>query len=246
MSERKADEKKTMSFLDHLEELRWRILKSIIALVVASGVGLAFSGRLLEVLVLPLRRLEEPPKLIFLKPVGMFVVRMEAALLAGALLASPFILYQMWRFVAPGLLEHERRAFPLAVGAASLCFLGGASVAYWVVLPIALRFLVGLGTEYVRAQFDIAHYVGFLLRLCLAFGVVFQLPVFSYFLTRLGVLTPKFLQRSRRYAVVAVVVLAALLTPPDVASQLLMAGPLLVLYEASIWVSKLADRNRRR
>ena len=246
MSERKADEKKTMSFLDHLEELRWRILKSIIALVVASGVGLAFSGRLLEVLVLPLRRLEEPPKLIFLKPVGMFVVRMEAALLAGALLASPFILYQMWRFVAPGLLEHERRAFPLAVGAASLCFLGGVSMAYWVVLPIALRFLVGLGTEYVRAQFDIAHYVGFLLRLCLAFGVVFQLPVFSYFLTRLGVLTPKFLQRSRRYAVVAVVVLAALLTPPDVASQLLMAGPLLVLYEASIWVSKLADRNRRR
>jgi len=245
MPKQGTDKPKVMSFLDHLEELRWRILKSIIAVVLASGVGVAFSDRLIEFLVLPLRRLDPPPKLIFLKPVGMFIVRMEAALLAGVVLASPVVLYQAWRFIAPGLLEHERRAFPLAIAAATGCFLAGVATAYWVVLPVALRFLVGLGTEYVQAQFDIGQYIGFLLRLCLGFGLVFELPVFSYFLTKLGVLTPGFLQRNRRYAVVGVATLAALLTPPDVASQLLMAGPLLVLYEASIWVSKLAGRGRK-
>ncbi|HID11409.1 MAG TPA: twin-arginine translocase subunit TatC [Candidatus Latescibacteria bacterium] len=245
MPGQRADERKVMSFLDHLEELRWRILKSIIALVLASGVGVAFSDRLIGLLVLPLRRLDPPPKLIFLKPVGMFVVRIEAALLVGAVLASPVVLYQAWRFIAPGLLEHERKAFPLAVVTATGCFLAGVAMAYWAVLPIALRFLVGLGTEYVQAQFDIGRYIGFLLRLCLGFGLVFELPVFSYFLTKLGVLTPGFLQRNRRYAVVGVVALAALLTPPDVASQLLMAGPLLLLYEVSIWVSKLAGRGRK-
>jgi len=231
-----------MPFLDHLEELRWRILKSLIAVFVGALLCFFLSDHLMDVLVAPAQSLDTPPKLIFLKPVGMFLVRLEASLVGGIVLGLPVVLYQIWSFVAPGLLERERRYIPAILVVSILCFGTGVLLAYFVVIPIALRFMIGMATDYVEPQFDINKYIGFMLRLLVAFGVVFELPVFSYFLSKMGILTPQFLRRSRRYAVVVVVVVAAVLTPPDVISQILMAGPLLLLYEMSILVSAAVHR----
>ena len=243
--EEKNTARKEMPFLDHLEELRWRILKSLIAVFVGALLCFYFSERLVDVLVAPARSLDVPPKIIFLKPVGMFLVRLEASLVGGLLLGLPIVLYQIWAFVAPGLLERERRYVPAILLVSIVCFAAGALLAYFVVIPIALRFMIGMATDYIEPQFDINKYIGFMLRLLVAFGVVFELPVFSYFLSKMGILTPRFLRRNRRYAVVVVVVVAAVITPPDVFSQILMAGPLLLLYEVSIWVSAAVHRKGR-
>ena len=240
--EEKKAERKGMPFLEHLEELRWRILKSVIVVFVGALLCFFLSDRLVDVLVAPARSLDTPPKMIFLKPVGMFLVRLKASFLGGILLGLPILLYQIWAFVAPGLLDRERRYIPAILVVSILCFVAGALLAYLVVIPIALRFMIGMATDYVEPQFDIDKYIGFILRLLIAFGAVFELPVFSYFLSKMGILTPQFLRRSRRYAVVVVVVLAAVITPPDVFSQILMAGPLLLLYEVSIWVSAAVNR----
>jgi len=237
--------RKAMPFLDHLEELRWRILKALIAVFAGALLCFFLSDRLVEVLVAPARSLSTPPKLIFLKPVGMFLVRLEASLVGGILLGLPVVLYQMWAFVVPGLFERERRTIPALLVASILCFSAGVLLAYFVVIPIALRFMIGMATDYVEPQFDIGRYISFILRLLVAFGVVFELPVFSYFFSSMGILTPRFLRRNRRYAVVVIVVLAAVITPPDVVSQILMAGPLLLLYEVSILVSDVAQRTGR-
>lgn len=237
---------KEMPFLDHLEELRWRILKSLAAIVAMALLCLFFSNHLLTFLLRPARSLDSPPQLMFLKPVGMFMVRLEIGLVGGLVIALPFVLYQAWLFIGPGLFEHERRYVPAIIGASVVCFLLGAALAYFVVIPIALRFMIRMGTESIEPRWDINAYIGFLLRLLVAFGAVFQLPILSYFLSKIGVLTPRFLRKGRAYAIVVIFVLAALLTPPDVLSQLFMALPLIVLYEVSILVSSVATRTSRK
>jgi len=242
MGHNATSDRKEMPFLNHLEELRWRIIKSLAAVVVGAVACFFLSDQLLAVLTHPVTRLNSPPKIIFLSPIGMFLVRLNISIVGGIILGLPVIFFQVWRFVSPGLLESERRYVPEVVGLSTLCFLTGATLAYFVVLPMALKFLIGMTIQQIEPQFDIGKYIGFVLRLILAFGIVFELPVFSYFLTRIGLLTPEFLKRNRIYAIVAIFVLAAILTPPDVLSQLFMAGPLFLLYEISIWVSLIAKK----
>jgi sec-independent protein translocase protein TatC len=162
----------------------------------------------------------------------------------GVVLSLPFVLYQLWCFIAPGLLQKERGYLPKVLLYSSLCFLAGAALAYFVVVPMALRFLIGMATPQVQPQFDIGRYISFVLKLTMAFGVVFELPVFSYFLTRMGILTPRFLKRKRAYAIVLIFLTAAILTPPDIFSQILMGLPLILLYEISIWISSLVEREK--
>ena len=168
----------------------------------------------------------------------MLMVRLNLSLIGGAILALPIIFYQMWVFIAPGLLGKERSYILRIVGLSVLCFLAGAALAYQVVVPIALRFMIKMAAPGIDPFFDIRNYIGFVVRLLIAFGVVFELPVLSYFLTKIGLMTPKFLSKNRRYAIVLIFILGALLTPPDVFSQLLMAAPLILLYEISILTSK--------
>ena len=186
--------------------------------------------------------MEPPPELIFLKPMGMFLVKLEIVLVGGAILALPVLLFQIWLFVAPGLFNHERRYVSFIILSSTACFVAGALVAYLGVVPLALSFLAGMseGTG-VTPQYDIGFYIGFVLRLLVAFGAVFELPVATFFLAKVGVLTSDLMRRGRRYAIVLSFVLAALLTPPDPISQLLMALPLIVLYEISIWVARAAN-----
>ena len=233
-----------MSFLDHLEEMRWRIIRSLIVVVAATVVCFFFSRQLLDFLTRPAARLHPAPKIIFLSPIGMFTVRLTTSLAAGIILSLPLILYQLWCFIAPGLLEKERRYLPKVLLFSSLCFLAGAALAYFVVVPMALRFLIGMATPEIQPQFDIGRYISFILKLTIAFGIVFELPVFSYFLTQMGILTPQILKRKRVYAIVFIFLIAAILTPPDIFSQILMALPLILLYEVSIWISSLVERGK--
>ena len=225
-----------MTFLDHLEELRKRILYSLVALGVCAVVGFFFSQRVLDLLTRPV------PSLVFLAPAEAFVVQLKVALVTGLFLAAPVIFYQFWRFVRPALQKHEVKYIASAVVVSSLLFVVGVAFAYLVVVPIAMKFLLGFETPKLHAMISISQYVGTVGAFLLACGVIFQLPVIMFFLTKLGVITPKLLMKNQRVAVVLVFIVAAILSPPDVFSQILMAVPLFVLFELGVVASFLARR----
>lgn len=228
-----------MPFLDHLEELRRRIIVSLVAAVIGCAICFYFSDVILDILTRPAKALGVP--IVNMRVVGMFLVKLHIALVGGVVLALPVAFYQMWRFASPGLRRHERR-YALGIACASTSgFLAGASIAYFFVFPGAIRFLYSMSADYVTNYYSINDYIGFLLRLLLGFGAVFQLPIVAWFLARLGLVTPAFLRKNRKYALVIVFIVAAILTPgPDPLSQLMMAVPLMVLYEISILVAKTA------
>jgi len=237
---------KEMPFLDHLEELRRRILISLGVTFVFMIAFIPLSGFFLDILTLPNDRLKEPAQLIYLKPAGIMMVRMEIGLVAGLIAALPVIFYQLWKFIAPGLMPKERRMVLPTIAITTFCFLVGSAFCYFVVIPTILPFLYSMGTETIKPQINISEYIGFLLRMILVSGLIFELPVLSYFLSRLGILKPEFMKKYRRYAIVVIFIFAAIVTPPDPVSQILMAIPLTVLYEISIWVSAIAVRRRMR
>ena len=227
-------------FLDHLEELRRRIFFALIGLVVGVVVAYFFSGRLLDLLTMPVE------KMIFLSPPDAFVTRLKVALIAGLVLASPWMFYQFWRFVRPALLAREARTITLAVVFSTFFLLGGVAFALFVILPIGIRFLLSFESAKLEFLPSIDRYVTFVSHILLGAGLVFQLPVVVFFLARLGILTPKLLRKNRPIAVVLLVFIAALLTPPDVFTQLLLGVPLVILYELSIFGAVLAARARSR
>jgi sec-independent protein translocase protein TatC len=228
-----------VTFLDHLEELRKRILYSLVALAVGAAVGFFFSRRVLDLLTRPV------PELVFLAPAEAFVVQLKVALVTGLFLASPAIFYQFWRFVRPALQKHEVKYIASAVVVSSVLFVAGVAFAYLVVVPVAMKFLLGFETPRLRAMISINQYVGTVGAFLLACGVIFQLPVMMFFLTKLGVVTPKLLMKNQRVALVLGFVVAAVLSPPDVFSQALMAVPLLVLFELGVLASFLAKPRRK-
>lgn len=235
---------KEMPFLAHLEELRWRLLKSIIAVFVMVVIAFPFSNQLLEILTYPNDRILNPPKLIFLHPTGMLMVRFGIAIATGIIMALPVIFYQFWKFIAPGLLPREKKFIWPIIIFSTVCFLLGIAFAYFVMLPFILPFLYGLGTENIQPTININDYIGFVSRIILVSGIIFELPALSYFLTKVGILRPHYLKKYRRYAVVIVFITAAILTPPDPGSQILMAVPLLLLYEISVWISVFVYKNK--
>jgi sec-independent protein translocase protein TatC len=232
-----------MTFLEHLEELRWVLIRAGIALVVAASLAFPVSEWLMrEVLIRPLHVHFPEYTLIYLKPAGYFLALITISLWTAAIVALPYIAWEFWRFIAPGLFVRERKMIPVILGITIICFLLGASLAYFVVLPLALRFFLNLGSDLVVPQIEVKEYLSFSLRLIFAFGIVFELPVLAFFLARAGLLTSAFLRNVRSYAVVAIAMLAAVITPPDPVSMLLLMGPLVVLYEISIGVAALGAR----
>lgn len=229
-----------MGLLDHLEELRKRILYCIVGVIVCAIGGYAVSDHVQGFITRPV------DNLVFIAPTEAFVTKLKIALIVGLLLSLPYLFYHFWRFVKPALYSHERRYLVLAVCCSTIFFFSGVAFAFFMVLPIGLGFLLGFQTEKLQASLTISNYIAFITKMLLAFGVIFQLPVISYFLTKMRVLKPQFLRKSRRVAIVLIFVAAAVLTPPDVFTQLLMAGPLILLFEISIWVSTFAARGQKR
>lgn len=228
-----------MTFLEHLEELRWRILKSLAAIVLFAIVAFIKADWLVGFLTAPARRLDETVVLQALKVSDMFMVQIIASLMAGLVLASPVVIYQIWRFVEPAMGRSSRRITLSIVLFGSFFLLAGITFGYLILLPFSLRFFTALGGGMVEANYSIHAYLGYVVWMLMAAGLVFQLPVLSFVLTRIGLLTPAFLRRYRKFALVGILVFAAVLTPPDPLSQLFMAVPLLGLYELSILISRI-------
>ena len=235
-----------MPFLDHLEELRWRLIKSLASVVLFTVIAFAFSDRLMDFLLLTTKNLRHPINLQVLKVQTVFIIKLELALIAGIMISLPVIFYQLWAFVAPGLMENERKYVVPVVVFATVSFLVGAAFALFVIIPFALDFFLSLAPQGVQNQIALDFYFGFVARLVLVFGIVFELPLVSLFLTKIGLITPSMLRKYRRYAIVIIFIAAAILTPPDPTTQIMLAVPLLVLYEITIWISRLFFRKRER
>lgn len=231
-----------MSFLDHLEELRLRIIKCLVSIVVLAIAAYIFSDEIYAILQIPLYQAVPDIKLHYFKVTEGFTIRVKMSLLAGLIVSVPVILYQLWQFVVPGLYEREKRMVLPVVFAGTVFFLAGALFCFFVVLPRAIAFLSNVAFEGLEPTWMIQEYFSFMMRLLLAFGVAFELPIVSFFLGRLGIVNAKLMAKGRRYALVAIVTLAALITPPDIFSQVVLAGPVYLLYELSILVVKLTGR----
>jgi sec-independent protein translocase protein TatC len=227
-----------MGLLDHLNDLRKRLSRSAVAVLIGFLACYGYAEEIFNFLLVPLRPyLPKGSGLIFTNPPEAFFTYMLAAAVAGFFLVSPYVFYQIWQFVAPGLYKHERKwIIPIAFCSA-LCFIMGAAFAYLVVFPYAFQFFMSYARDIIQAQLKMEEYFSFTLKLLIAFGICFELPLFVFFLARLGMVTSKGLRKVRQYAILVIFIISAILTPPDVISQLAMAGPLCVLYEISIWVA---------
>lgn len=231
-----------MPLTAHLEELRWRLIKALLAITVGFALTYSFADQLFFFLTRPLLVLTPGPvELIGTGVTEAFFTKLKVSFIAAIFLASPVLFYQAWLFVAPGLYDQEKRYARPFVFFATIFFVVGAGFCYYVVFPVGYRFFI---EEYqtigVSPSIRISEYLTFTARMLLAFGLTFELPVITFFLARIGVVTYQMMLHYTRYAVLVIFIIAAVLTPgPDIASQMLMAGPLLLLYILSIGVAYL-------
>jgi len=259
---------KEMSFLEHLEELRWHIIRSLAAIVVMFIVAFIFKNTIFDKIILAPRNPDfftnrilcqlgdlinikalcinsKPFNLINIQMSGQLSTHIAVSMVAGVILAFPFVVWEFWKFFRPALHENEKQYVRGAVSSCSLLFFTGVIFGYYMIVPFSLHFLgtYEVSTQVVN-QINIRSYIGTLTSIVLASGLIFELPIFAFFLTKIGIITPSFLKKYRRYAIVIIFIVAAIITPPDVFSQTLVAIPLLGLYELSIVVSKVVMRKK--
>ena len=237
-----------MPFLEHLEELRWRLLWSMLAVLAGTAVGMALVHYfdVFTLLLAPYRDVfGDDSALIYLRPADSFFIFLQVSLAIGLVLAAPILVYHVWSFLAPALEKREKRAIVPALYMGLVLFLAGVALAYFVALGVSLRFLSGIMSDILQPTYTATAYFGFVVRLLLGFGAVFELPVVVMILSALGLVTPAFLRAQRRWAVVLITVVAALLSPGDIIwLTVLMMFPMFLLYEFSILLSELMWRKR--
>ena len=237
---------KKLPLTAHLEELRKRLIYSFLSIGVAFGISYAYIKEIVEILMRPLvRALPAGSSLVFTAVPEAFITYLKAALLAGVFFSFPFILYQIWAFVSPGLYEREKKYIYPYLFVSTIFFVAGALFCYFIVFPVVFRFFLSFATNDIRPLPAIKEYLTFTIKLLLAFGLLFQWPALILFLSRMGVVSSKTLAKNRKYAILGIFVAAAVLTPPDLVSQLLLAGPLLVMYEGSIWMAKFLGKKEK-
>jgi sec-independent protein translocase protein TatC len=231
------------TFIEHLEDLRKRLIVSLIAIGIGFIVCYIFSVQIFQFLMMPLEKALPPgASMIFTTPAEAFFTYMKVGLLAGVFAASPVVLYQIWLFVAPALYSHEKRYVIPFVCSSTLLFVGGAAFGYFVVFPIFAKFFMHFATDIIQPAPRLKDSLSFCSMLLLTFGITFELPLFILFLSKLGVVDSRMLARNRKYVIVAIFIVAAILTPPDPLSQLMMAIPMVALYEISIWAARIFGR----
>lgn len=257
-----------MSFFDHLEELRWHIIRSILAILVFMVVAFMFKDFIFNEIIfkpkLPefwtnrmfaklgdwlgseaVKINQHDLELISIKMAGQFMTHLWTSMVVGFIVAAPVIFYEFWSFIKPALYENEKKYASGAVVYTTILFLLGVLFGYYIIVPLSLQFLGGynISTE-VTNQIDINSYISLVVSVCLSTGVVFLLPIFAYFLSKVGLITPEFMKRYRRHAYVLLAVLAAVITPPDVFSMVMVDIPMILLYEVSIFISKRVEKQR--
>ncbi len=235
------EDESSMGLLDHLTELRWVILHSAIAAFVATILCWFWSADLLDILIRPIK----DHGVYFTAPNEAFLTRLKLSGSVGLFVVAPFIFFKIYGFILPGLYRRERKVVTPLLLATTLLFYSGVSFSFLVVIPQVIRFLLSFGTDAMSPLIGVGPYFGFVNRLCLAFGLVFELPLLVLALSWIGVVNPRMLLRTWRYAIVIIATLSAILTPPDVVSQVMMAGPVLVLYMSSVLVAILVTHRKR-
>ncbi|MFZ1572949.1 MAG: twin-arginine translocase subunit TatC [Chlorobiota bacterium] len=235
-----------MGFFDHLEELRGKIIKSLFALILCSTICGVFYRFIIEKILLgPANNVTPPIKMQNFEPMGQITMAIQVVMFSGLILSIPFIIWQFWQFVKPGLYKREQKYIGAIAIATIFCFLLGVVFAYFLLIPTSLEFTSKIEFGTIENRFSISSYFSFVLGFLLACGVVFEMPVISYALSRLGIVTPPFLRHYWRHAVVVILIVSAIITPtPDPINCLFLAIPLYGLYEISILVSKLALKSR--
>ena len=257
-----ATAEKEMSFLDHLEELRWHLIRSTFAVVLVAVLAFIFKDFIFDFIIFGPKKASFPTYQILCKSAqaigldsfcftelpfriqsrtmsGQFSAHIWTSITAGFIVAFPYVIYEFWKFISPGLHSNERKNAKGFIFASSMLFFTGVLFGYYVVTPLSINFL---GTYRVSDQvfndFDLSSYIGLVRACALAGGLIFQLPIIIYFLTKVGLVTPEFLRKYRKIALVLVLVISAVITPPDIASQVIVSIPVLILYEISIYMSK--------
>lgn len=227
---------KKIYLLHHLEEVRRRFFICLVSVILLSFVSYFFYEKVFNILTEPFNK-----PLVFLAPQEAFFIALKISVFTGLILSLPVIFYQTWKFVSLGLKKKETRFLRLVTTISVLLFSIGVVFAYFVVLPLGLKFLIGFGSGLLQPMISISNYISFVVTLLFAFGVVFELPLVILFLTRTGIVSHEFFFSKRKHAILLVFIVAAILTPPDVFTQFLMAGPLIVLYEISIWIARFTS-----
>jgi sec-independent protein translocase protein TatC len=267
MAKKKSEE---MSFLDHLEELRWRLIRSVLAVFVAAVVAFFLKDIIFDHVILAPKnpdfwtnkmfcKLGEmvdtpglcinqtPLDIVSMQMAGQFNMHMWVSLIAGLIIAFPYVFYEFWSFIAPALKSKERRYANGAVFFSSFLFLTGVVFGYFMIVPLTVNFLGSYSVSAeVSNKINLISYISTISSVVLASGAIFELPIVVFFLTKIGLLTPEFMKKYRRHSIVVIFIIAAIITPPDVFSQTLVAIPLIILYEVSIFISKRVVKQRKR
>lgn len=264
------NKKKDMSFLDHLEVLRWHLIRSSAAILLLATIAFLFKNIIFDTILLAPTKLdfftyqflcdvskfftskgmciEELP--FTLQSLGMseqFSIHIWVSIVAGIIVAFPYIIWEVWRFISPGLYKHEKKYATFFIIVSSLLFFTGVLFGYYVITPLSVNFLGNYSvSEIVDRNFKIASYISIIKSSVLAAGLMFELPIFIYFLTKMGLVTPDFLRKYRKHAIVLVLILAAVITPPDVISQIIVTIPIVILYELSIFIAKVIYKKQEK
>jgi sec-independent protein translocase protein TatC len=230
--------------IEHLADLRKALLISVLAIGVASMVCYAFSEQLLDIVTLPLRSIHQ--QLIVTGVTEAFFVKLELSFLAGVIIAFPIVAWAIWGFFKPALYPHERKYIYVLFPATLFLFATGVLFSYFGILPLVLKFFVYIAGQNLQTMFKVDQYVSFVMSFSLPFGIVFELPVIMFFMTKIGIVKPEMLTKNRKYIILAIVIIAGALTPgPDPISQIMMAIPMYILFEVSIIVSKFAKPQKK-
>ena len=232
------------NLIDHLTELRTRLVYAFIFIGIGMCISWAFSDKLMDIIRHPIEPYLPQGGLIFTGVMDKFTAHIKLAITSGIILSCPFWLYQLWRFVAPGLYEGERKYAGAFIAAGSLLFILGVLFVYFFVYPMAFEFLMGFGGTEDKPMISIGEYMSFFMMTTLLFGLSFELPLILVLLALMGLIDAAFLKKNRRYALVVLAFVAAILTPPDVISMTMMLVPLMFLYESAIWTIVIINRNR--
>lgn len=256
-----------MSFLDHLEELRWLLIRSTIAILIGGAVAFCFTDFIFDTVIFGPKRgdfityqffcdiaqrfdldksfcsQDLPFEIQNRTMEGQFSVMLWTSITAGFIIAFPYLLWELWKFISPALYNKEKRNARVFIFVSSLLFFIGVLFGYFVITPLSINFLANLEvSNIVKNQIDLNSYIGLVKTTSLACGLVFELPIIIYFLSVLDLVTPQFLREYRKYAIVLILIIAAVITPPDIISQIIVSIPLLILYEISIFISKFVQR----
>ncbi|CAN5538973.1 hypothetical protein BH10BAC5_BH10BAC5_05710 [soil metagenome] len=233
-----------MGFFEHLEELRWRIIKAVIGVLIGGAITAFFIDWIMNVVLLKPASLTTPPlELQNIRPYGQFSLYLEVIITCGVILSIPNILYQIWKFIEPALKPSESKYIAKIVIFSSVCFLSGIVFAYYMMLPASLGFFASFGSAQVKNIIAVDEYYDFIISVMIAAGIVFELPMVSFFLSKIGILKPWWMRKYRRHAFVIILLIAGIVTPgPDITSQVMLGVPLLILYEISILICKASQK----